>query len=232
MAEGYEVRGPSGERAWWDGKKLTPLDERGFQMKRPPAQSGPVDPQAFRRSQDSIAAIDDAKKRTNWLRTGPVGAMTKGWPGSPAFNLDKDLDTLKARAGFEELAAMRKASPTGGALGQVTERELAMLQASEANLDVGQGEKQIDRNLDRFRGTLTSRTPGLAPENPFALTSENKAAIPEGAFFRHEGKVYRQKKDAGPAGGNIRTVNTPQEAAALPPGTKFRTPDGQVRVRK
>jgi hypothetical protein len=36
----------------------------------------------------------------------------------------------------------------------------------------------------------------------------------------------------GASGGGIRTVNTPEEAAALPPGTKFRTPDGQVRVRR
>jgi len=30
---------------------------------------------------------------------------------------------------------------------------------------------------------------------------------------------------------NIPTVATPEEAAALPPGTKFRTPDGRVKVR-
>lgn len=232
MPQGYEVRGPNGERAWWDGKALKPLDESGFQTKRPPAAAGgPVDRAAFKRSQDSVTAIDDAKKRTNWLRTGPIGGATAKWPGSPAFNLDKDLDTLKARTAFEELAAMRRASPTGGALGNVTEKELAMLQASEANLDVGQGEGQIDKNLGRMRETITSRTPGLVPSNPFALSSENKNAIPDGAFFRHEGKVYRQKPGAGPAGG-IPTVRTPQEAARLPPGTQFRTPDGQVRVRK
>lgn len=31
--EGYEVRGPNGERGWWDGKKITPLGENGLPMK-------------------------------------------------------------------------------------------------------------------------------------------------------------------------------------------------------
>lgn len=34
-----------------------------------------------------------------------------------------------------------------------------------------------------------------------------------------------------PANDGIVTVRTPQEAAALPPGTQFRTPDGRVKVR-
>ena len=32
--------------------------------------------------------------------------------------------------------------------------------------------------------------------------------------------------------GDIPTVTTPAEAAKLKPGTQFRTPDGQVRVRQ
>lgn len=175
--------------------------EMGVRPSRAPSAPA-IDPQGFRRSQDSIQAIDDAKNRTNWLRTGWIGGATSGIAGSPAYNLDKDLDTLKARTAFEELAAMRRASPTGGALGNVTEKELALLQASEANLDVGQGERQIDRNLDRMRGTITARTPGLDRSNPIVLTSENKTSIPPGAYFRApDGKVYKHTPGAGPAGG-------------------------------
>jgi len=32
MAQGYEVRGPNGERGWWDGKKVTQLDDNGLPM--------------------------------------------------------------------------------------------------------------------------------------------------------------------------------------------------------
>lgn len=31
--QGYEVEDDNGGRAWWDGKKLTPLDANGFQVK-------------------------------------------------------------------------------------------------------------------------------------------------------------------------------------------------------
>lgn len=202
MPQGYEVQDANGQKAWWDGKKLTPLDERGYQMKRPPPPGGnaSVDSNIFRRAQDSVTAIDDATKRTNWFRTGTVGGISAKIPGSPAFNLDKDLDTLKARTAFEELAAMRSApgNVTGGALGNVTERELAMLQASEANLDVGQGEEQIDRNLGRMRRTVTGRTPGLDPSNPIVLTEANRNNMPDGAYFKAgDGKVYRHTKGAG-----------------------------------
>src|SRR5690606_13789869 len=71
-----------------------------------------------------------------------IGAMTAGWggnilanvPGTAASDLRKDIGTLQAIAGFDELNAMRAASPTGGALGNVTERELAFLQSVVRNI--------------------------------------------------------------------------------------------------
>lgn len=203
MPTGYEVEDDSGNRAWWDGKKLTPLDARGYQMKSPPAPAQGQDHNIFRRQQDTVSAIDDAKKRTNWFRTGTVGGMSKEWPGFPSYNLDKDLDTLKARTAFEELAAMRRSSPSGGALGAISEGEMRLLQASEANLDVGQGEEQLDKNLDRMRRTATGRTQGLDASNPITLTTENQKSIPDGAYFRTpDGKVYRHKAGSGPPGGS------------------------------
>jgi hypothetical protein len=161
------------------------------------AQARPqLDPQAFRRAQDSLSAIEDAKGRTNWLRTGWVGGMTAQIPGSPAFNLDRDLDTLKARTAFDELQAMRKASSTGGALGNVTEKELALLQAAEANLDVGQTEGQIDKNLDRLRGTVGSRMPGLTRDNPIPIKGpEDMVNVPEGAWLRTpDGSLIQRRR--------------------------------------
>lgn len=55
----------------------------------------------------------------------------------PANILNTYYETLKAKIGFNELNKMREASPTGGALGQVTERELSFLQAVRGKLSVG-----------------------------------------------------------------------------------------------
>jgi hypothetical protein len=184
-----------------DPSKPTLVYRKGRFFPKEAAGSGGVDPQTFRRAQDSVGAIDDATRRSNWLRTGVVGGLTQMIPGTPAFNLDRDLDTLKARTAFNELAAMRAASPTGAALGAVSDTEMRLLQASEANLDVGQSEGQLDRNLGRMRSTIAGRVPGVDTSNPIPMTAENRTAMPEGAFFRApDGRVYRQKKGAGPAG--------------------------------
>lgn len=161
----------------------------------------PFPAESFRRASDTAAAIDDAQGRTNFFRTGVIGGLTQGIPGSPAFNLDKDLDTLKARTAFDELAAMRKASPTGAALGAVSDTEMRLLQAAEANLDVGQGERQIDKNLGRMRQTVTARNPGVSAQNPIDLGNIDPATLPDGVYFRTaDGAVYRQKRGAGAPG--------------------------------
>ncbi len=62
------------------------------------------------------------------------GAALGGWPGSQAQALKTILNTIKANVGFQSLQEMRANSPTGGALGQVSERELAYLQATMGDI--------------------------------------------------------------------------------------------------
>lgn len=75
-------------------------------------------------------------------------------PGTQAKNLDATLDTIKANIGFEELQRMRDNSPTGGALGQVTEREIAFLQAVLGSLDQGQSPDQLRANLVKAKADI------------------------------------------------------------------------------
>lgn len=79
--------------------------------------------------------------------TGFTGARMSSIEGTDAFALAKTLDTIKANLGFEELKAMKRSSPTGGALGQVTEREIEFLQNTVASLDVGLEDKVLKANL-------------------------------------------------------------------------------------
>jgi hypothetical protein len=197
--EGQTATNPkTGQRVIFrDGQWRLATGATGGGKKAFPAES-------FRRASDTASAIDDAQRRTNVFRTGMIGGWTQGIPGSPAFNLDKDLDTLKARTAFDELAAMRKASPTGAALGAVSDTEMRLLQAAEANLDVGQSESQIDKNLGRMRQTVVARNPGVSIENPVDLNNIDPATLPDAAYFRGpDGVVYRQKRGAG-APGSVR----------------------------
>lgn len=95
--------------------------------------------------------VDEALKETGFLSTGLTGTLLGNIPGTKAYNLDKTIDTIKANIGFNELQAMRQASPTGGALGQVAVRELDMLQSVIASLDKGQSEEKLRNSLTQVR---------------------------------------------------------------------------------
>jgi hypothetical protein len=95
-----------------------------------------------------------------------------GLAGTKAYTLKTNIDTIKANLAFDQLSAMRAASPTGGALGAVSERELTLLEAAVASLDQGLNEKELRRSLsdikrhyNNYINTL-KRTTDSAPARP------------------------------------------------------------------
>jgi hypothetical protein len=101
-----------------------------------------------------VNAIDQATSQSTWATTGVLGNMGRGVGLTPHRDLQGTIDTIRANLGFNELQAMREASPTGGALGQVAIQELAMLQSTIASLDPSQSEEQLDKNLKIIRDLL------------------------------------------------------------------------------
>lgn len=97
-----------------------------------------------------VGKVDEALPQvSNW--TAGLGSMLEKIPGTPARDLAGSVDTIKANIGFKELADMRAASPTGGALGQVAVKELEFLQAAIAALDTGQSPAVLRRNLNQVK---------------------------------------------------------------------------------
>ncbi|MFC4728798.1 hypothetical protein [Coralloluteibacterium thermophilus] len=94
--------------------------------------------------------VDGILPRINYATAG-FASLASAVPGTPAADLRRDLGTLQAIAGFDELNAMRASSPTGGALGNVTERELAFLQSVVRNIENSQSPEQLRRNIEAFR---------------------------------------------------------------------------------
>lgn len=105
---------------------------------------------AKRSAQNVLGAIKEAKESTGTFTTGLLGSMTRGIPGTPAFDLVKTVETVKANLGFDRLQQMRDESPTGGALGQVAVQELEALQSTVRNLDTGQGTEQMMAALEKI----------------------------------------------------------------------------------
>jgi hypothetical protein len=94
----------------------------------------------------------DLVKKTPFPTTG-LGALTSAIPGTPAHNLSKLIDTIKANVGFDRLQQMRASSPTGGALGQVSENENRLLQSTIGNLEQSQSQEQFLYNMNRVKDT-------------------------------------------------------------------------------
>lgn len=98
-----------------------------------------------------IKAIDESLGKVGPFTTGIAGNLLKRVPGTPSKDLNETLKTVKANVGFETLQNMRQNSPTGGALGQVSDRENELLQAVRGSLEQAQSVDQIVKNLKTLR---------------------------------------------------------------------------------
>lgn len=122
------------------------------QKQRAMASKALASTQAFHSKMENITKkIDEVLPRIGATTAGFIGSNLATFPGTPAHDLEKDLDTIKANFGFQELQEMRNNSPTGGALGAVTERELALLQSVYSNLENSQSAPQLKKNLTDAR---------------------------------------------------------------------------------
>lgn len=96
--------------------------------------------------------IDLALKQSEGFgTTGFFGGLLDDVGGTAAHDLQNTLRTVQANIGFDRLQQMREASPTGGALGGVSERELTELQAVLGSVQQSQGKAQLQRNLNRLK---------------------------------------------------------------------------------
>jgi len=98
----------------------------------------------------AIDKIQDKLKTTTLPVAGFVGGNLAQVKGTNAYSVRALVDTIKANIGFETLAQMRKESPTGGALGQVSNQEIGFLQATLANLDQGQTTEDFEAQLTQL----------------------------------------------------------------------------------
>lgn len=99
--------------------------------------------------------------------TGLIGDMLSSTGGTASNDVRALVETVKANVGFDKLQAMRAASPTGGALGQVSDFENRNLQAVIGNLEQSQTKEQFKENLKRVKEVYLDivHGPGNRPTN-------------------------------------------------------------------
>lgn len=132
---------------------VDPKEWRKIQTKRAATEAADKD----RKTAAATIVTDDIDRALKLEReatlpaSGPLAALTQHVPGTNAYDVKSLLTTVKANAGFDRLQAMRAASPTGGALGAVSNKENELLQAAIGNLEQSQSQEQFRRNLKRVK---------------------------------------------------------------------------------
>lgn len=98
--------------------------------------------------------IDDAIEMAD--KAAGMSALGSIIPESDAKELNGLLTTIKSNIGFAKLKEMREQSKTGGAMGNLTEREFDNLVAIAGNLEQSGKPKTLKRNLARLKAMRES----------------------------------------------------------------------------
>jgi hypothetical protein len=169
------------------GPGLSPSDKLArekfdYDKAKDAEEDKPKPPQAPIYMEAAIEAIDDSlglvEKDSIVNPTVGFGAKSMaGIGGSDAADLEAALSTVTSAIGFKRLQDMRLASPTGGALGAVSERELSQLNAALGSISQSQSKKQLKKNLERIKKHY---------QNSVKAINAQRMAYQQGKTFKSE----------------------------------------------
>ena len=155
-AKGYQRR--------WDQERGTWVDEPipGGEIERERQEAAQAaDKLQTRKKTTATVVLDDINRIrkivSNDTEIPLFGSTTTGMAGGLLSRVDSTqagavrnmLDTIRSNIGFDKLQSMREESPTGGAVGQVSNLENRLMQATFGALVQSQGKEQFMYNLER-----------------------------------------------------------------------------------
>jgi len=109
--------------------------------------------------QDANRALE-LLESTGFFGAGAGAHIGRIFSESDAATLENLVKSIKGNIGVDQLQAMRESSPTGGALGNVTERQLEGLQGLLGVLDVTGRPAELDANLKRIHNLYMDQVHG------------------------------------------------------------------------
>lgn len=214
-AQGGGIKPPSGYRATPEGNLEVIPGGPAFQKQEFLSEKERANQNAGIAQADRlIMKVDQALGNVSGFTSGIGEAIQPGFVKrlTGASDLNADLETIKANLGFAELQAMREASPTGGALGQVAVQELIALQSTISSLDQAQSPDQLRARLGEVRkhyenwkkAVMDSRNEGGEPQNQLTSqpqrqvfqtpqASEIKAAYQAGRMTKEQARAALQQ---------------------------------------
>jgi len=145
--------------------------------------------------------------------TGFTGNIAAAIPGTPAYDLNQLVLTIGTNISLDRLQQMRDQSPTGGAVGQVTEGEWDRFAASLGSLSQSQSKEQFQYNLLMVERQYLDIVHG---EGNWMMDANNS--------------VFVLTPDQPQ--GQIPTIGTADQWGQLPQGWQYYDPDGQLRTKQ
>lgn len=194
---------------------------------------------------DNVLPVLDSAIKNSGAWT--VGLLSRVQPaGSPAADLAANLKTIEADTAFNELQAMRDASPTGGALGAISEREIDLLASRRRSLLQSQSPEQFRQNatalrqqyartaqvaaqakqVDQLKAQLFQLERRQPPPTERIQSVRNRIAAIEDTWW----DLVDAPSDGlgGSTTGPVQ-IESDQDYAALPSGAEFIDPEGRRR---
>lgn len=163
IPQGYQLvqaPGPQGgQRYRMEPIPGGPADLEGREDDARRANASGVQRRAARTVLDEVANAMELLEQ-NPGAAGRSALIARFDPESDTSRLQAAYETLQANLSFDRLQEMRANSPTGGALGNVTERELDLLSAATARLNPTDPADVQRRNLARVREIYTDTIKG------------------------------------------------------------------------
>jgi hypothetical protein len=118
--------------------------------------------QATERANGVVAKVNEILPQLNSLTTGPMAAVTRGIPGTPAYNVEELKKPIQSALTIDTLSAMRAASKNGASgFGQLTDKELNLLNTAVENLNTAQGEDAVRKALVSVRNSFIRAKAGM-----------------------------------------------------------------------
>lgn len=149
--------------------------------------------QAVTQSRTVIRSVDRAMQmmeNRDFPETLPGSGLARAalrFGTGSVFDVDNELETIKANIGVDSIQQMRAASPTGGALGNTSDRDIAMMQAMKGSLNVRQDPKILRQNLQDIRELYLNAW--------FGSPEEIQAAVDDGKITRDQALQLQKERE-------------------------------------
>lgn len=170
----------------------------------------------------ATAAIKDEINSATMPATGTLSQPFAVYSGSAAGRIRSLVKGLQSGVALQAMQKLKEASATGATgFGALSEKELSILINQIGALDPDNTEpdiflQTIDRIETQWKRTLANVKRTVPPDKLRELGIDIDALMAGPQAVGDDG---------------IPTVSSVEEAAKLPPGTRFRTPDGRIKVR-